>query len=576
MVKKIYKKNLALFLERYPKYTFFLPNINPFIQKRRKKDISKSQSEFEKIQDIDDIETVYVYGLDFGERINFLRKWITKKRINNLVFIEDDLESLLLFLASSFAKKIILEPKIHLFFKLEMEEESSFLDEAVSNFFSGKMRVFSSFSLKEEQKRKFESIKSQIIRFSTYHYAIHMDDLYSHLNFANFLQNLEKVPSSFFVNLLKDKFKDIPAIICGAGPSLYEEKEHLKKLKTKAFIIAGGSAIPALLSYGIKPHLGVVIDPNLEEVKRMKKGAFINIPIVYSTRVHRDVFKYFGGPLGYISSVAGGTEALFFEERFKLKQEYVIGQNLSREAFSVTTLNLELAHFFGCSPIIFCGVDLAYRDNKRYCPGVLDKESKIVSEENDPGNIFVFKKSNLVTMVKWEMEADVISKYKKDFHLKIFNSSKKGLKLSGIDFVSLKEMVKKLKSQKELEIILEKELKKVSLNISKKEIESFQIEILLSLKKCKKLISEIKNETKELMKSKKEKYSTPLMILAHRDLKEEIAYNYFLSRPKVAIMRYLENYHRSFSKLTGQKKLRKTYDLWNNLEKITLRYLKRG
>lgn len=567
-----YDENIDLFLKRYPDYTFFLPKKNNSFDKEKRylnaKYLTKFKKWTESLKNIESKEIFYVYGLNSALSYPFFRNWLEKDRTRNLVFLEDDEESLSSFLATSYAKELLSNPSVHIFFKLPYEDNSKFLDRCASHFFSGKIEVVQPPSFGLLKKRNFDLIQSHLLCSATYNRASFIDDLYSYLNFSNFYKNIDKLSSSFHLDLLKDKLKGFPSVICGAGPSLYLERENLKKIKDKAFIIAGGSAIPALLSYGIKPHLGVVIDPNLEEVERMKSAKEIDFPIAYSMRVNSEIFRYFKGALGYIGCIAEGLERIFLEEKLHLKKDFVLGQNLSKEALSVSTLNLEIAHFLGCSPIILCGVDLAYKNNKRYTPGVVKKDNKVLIKEDDPGD-FLLKDSRVLTNIKWIMEKEAISSFKNKLGIDLKNASKTGLKIEGVKNISLKEISKSF--EKELDLDAKLMIANAQVKISTKEISKLKNELKQSLVNSRNLISKIKEEVQSL-KGKKD--NTPLMILFQRELEEEIAHKYFLSRPKQALAKSLNNYYKSFSdKLSSKDKLNKLINFWDNFEQITLKYL---
>lgn len=572
-----YDENIDLFIKRYPSYTFFLPSKKSSFTKEKRylssTFLKKEKLWFESFKNIENLDNFFVYGLNCGLSFPFFKSWLEKDRTRNLIYLEDDEESFSSFLASSHAKELLLNPSVHIFFKFPFEESSKFLERCASNFFSGKIEVVKSPSLNFLKKSEFDLIRSKLLRFSTYYMASYIDDLYSYLNFSNFYKNLEKLSSSFQLDLLKDKFKGLPAIVCGAGPSLYLERQNLKKIKNKALIIAGGSAIPALLSYGIKPHLGVVIDPNEEEAHRMKNAKEIDFPIAYSTRVHSSIFKYFKGALGYIGSIGEGLERVFLENSLNLKKDFVLGQNLSKEALSVSMMNLEIAHFLGCSPIILSGVDLSYKNNKRYSPGVLKKYNRVLINKDDPGD-FLVKSKNRLTNIKWIMEKDAISSYKKNLNIDLINTSRSGLKIDGVKHQSLKDVSKHFEKKEDIDDLMKKELSIAQYKISSDEISKLKEDLRQSLINSKNLISQIKDEVKSLKESNSDKCSSPLMILYQRELEEQIAYKYFLSRPKKALAKSLSNFYKSFSdNLSKEENLNKLLDFWDNFEQIALRYI---
>jgi hypothetical protein len=557
-----YLENANLLINKEPKYTFFIPG---WVESNTSISPQIFKSWFANLEGIDECDLIYIYGLGGGESYSFFKPFLSKKG-KALVYFEDDERGLFNFLKSPLAKEILLDPSVHLFFKLNEEEDNfNFLDSALANFFSGKVRIFSSPALTTLQKNKLPSFQNKIMRLSTYYAASHIDHLYSYQNFSHFYKNVEKIPFSFNVNFLKDKFKGIPALICGAGPSLSKEIKEIKKIEDKALIIAGGSAITALLSYGLRPHLGVVIDPNDDETVRMEKTGGIDIPILYSTRVHSGVFEYFNGLLGYFSSVGQGLEGYFFEKEVGLSPSYFIGQDLTREAFSVTTTNLELAKFFGCSPIILCGVDLCYEKGRRYATGVLEGENKIVVSKSDPGESLIEKKG-VVTTVKWEMESDVISAYKKAQRIEIINTSF-GLEIEGVLPLKLERVVKEyLKRKIDVKKRVEKEISLAKMRVSVYKIKKFKEELKKSFLKSHEIISEINNLVEKSSSSSFKSLSLNISLL-ERELKEEIAYKYFLVRPFKALERVLSSWYQE------KKEIDYLSDLWHNFLEVSSKYL---
>src|SRR5690606_30787893 len=109
----------------------------------------------------------------------------------------------------------------------------------------------------------------EILREATLSYSLYQEDKYYHLLFRNLLKNFRYLSKSFQAESLKGCFQGIPAIICGAGPSLTQALPVLSECKEKALLIAGGSTITALSKNGILPHLSLAVDPNPEEYERL-------------------------------------------------------------------------------------------------------------------------------------------------------------------------------------------------------------------------------------------------------------------------------------------------------------------
>ena len=86
--------------------------------------------------------------------------------------------------------------------------------------------------------------------------------------FELLMANKQNMYSSWRIKGLFDKFKDVPAIVLGGGPSLedfiaaYKKDESLKN----SFIIAADAVLRKLLDNGIKPHLVVRCERKLTNI----------------------------------------------------------------------------------------------------------------------------------------------------------------------------------------------------------------------------------------------------------------------------------------------------------------------
>jgi hypothetical protein len=69
----------------------------------------------------------------------------------------------------------------------------------------------------------------------------------------NSFTNLKHMATSPDVGELKDQFKDVPFILIGAGPSLDESIDFLKKVQDKAIIVASNSPYRKLINSGCSP-----------------------------------------------------------------------------------------------------------------------------------------------------------------------------------------------------------------------------------------------------------------------------------------------------------------------------------
>lgn len=494
-----YSKNLSLLVEKCPKLLF-----------SRCFPKTKSLS-FRQIENVDlkNTEVVYIYGLTAYDN---LKDWLKQDPLNSIVFIEDDLKVIEAFLHTAFATELLNNKQIFLSFTLKEEQIENICEELASFFVATKIEVIA--ASHKEKSKAFPKIKELLLRKSVLASSWSFDRLFFDIHFKNFISNIDKLENSFLANKFKGKFKNIPAIVCGAGPSLEKSKEELKRAENRALIIAGGSAICSLTSLGITPHIGIAFDPNEEELERFK-NIDLKIPLLYSTRLFRKVFDVIKGPIGYLKAGIGGLSEKWLEEELKIEGESAC-KNLPDESLSVLQPSIAFAHFIGCYPIILCGADLSYTKGKRYISSMSFKN--FMEEENLTTQKRIKVNKDICTTVKWLMEAKSLEKLLKE--IKGINATEGGLKLKAIPHMSLKKASKTF-FKKELDIskLIQIEIEKSKLHITKEQINSVKQKLKLSFQTTLNLCNAMRSELQNF---------SGKAILMEMELKEEIAYKYFL------------------------------------------------
>ncbi len=336
------------FSTRYPDL-FLHMQFTPFEKKSISEDMQEAH-QWKSTLALDQIQALYVYGL--GNHATLLLDWLKEDPGRHLIFLEDDLAALDAFSKLPQAKEILDHPQIHLRFATKPWD--MLLEECAAEFSFDKIEVS---ALKKSDR--FKKIKLSLLRKTVLWNALTTETILSHQLHDNIIPNLRRIPECSYINQWKDALKGVPIIICGAGPSLKLIAEDLRKARDHAVIIACGSALSALSHLKIRPHLGIAIDPNERELHCLSGCGYRDLPLLFGSRLYPRVFELFDGPYGYIRSGTGGSLESHVEQELGLNEPY-LGYDLGREALSVTTLALSLAHFWGCNQIIFAGVDMAY------------------------------------------------------------------------------------------------------------------------------------------------------------------------------------------------------------------------
>lgn len=189
----------------------------------------------------------------------------------------------------------------------------------------------------------------------------------------NFWRNLPYIASSPGITKFRDKFKNIPAIIVSAGPSLNKNVEQIKEYVDKAVIICSGSALGALRKHDIAPHFLAAVDPFEIMYDELKQDLTSQTALLspYETQYRLIIGypgkRFFCGPAK--NYVSGKLTPL-------LPATVPISLNVS-----VASLSFHFALYIGAEPIIFTGQDMAFSPEASHADGVkahwnLDEEKQ--------------------------------------------------------------------------------------------------------------------------------------------------------------------------------------------------------
>lgn len=198
--------------------------------------------------------------------------------------------------------------------------------------------------------------------------------------FEQYLKNINWIAKSKNPMELKGKFKDIPAIVVAAGPSLNKNIEELKKTNGKVIIIAVDTIVQRLINEGIVPHFVCSIERISQVYDYFFKDKVYpkEITLVAPPLLDGRVFDSFNGELilPFRSEV---SEFRWFQRLLEIEGD--IGMQMG---LSCANIAFGLANHLGCSPIIFTGQDLAYgeTEGETHASGTTYDEIEIIKEKD--------------------------------------------------------------------------------------------------------------------------------------------------------------------------------------------------
>jgi len=556
-----FHQNLELWARLHPKEAVLLPYVEPagiaigstekgepnlYFQKGKKKfplhspeGAALEAREWFKSLSLRNIQVLYIYGVGLGYFYDAAKSWLKKKSDRTLVFLEDELNVLRHFLETERATDLLNNPQVYLIYLKEGKNKLEALDEIYWNFAMTKAKVTALPYYSQEKAQFFQELTHQIDYTADLKTALIEEYLdFGGSYFINYYRNLLDLPQSYLGDHLFGKFDKIPAIICGAGPSLEKNAHLLHQLQNRGLIFAGGSAINVLNNHGIQPHFGAGIDPNRAQQVRLRTNQAFEVPFFYRNRLNHEAFRTIHGPHLYITGSGGYDVAEYFEEKLDITGESV------EEGHNVITFCIELAHKLGCDPIVFLGLDLAFTDRKTYSGGVTfdpSVELKTMELYENFETTGLIRKdiygNPIYTLWKWIAESEWIGEWaEKHPDIRLINCTEGGLGCPGVPNEILSDAAAKYFNESiDARNRIHGEIQNSRMrNASQEKVEGAMHEMMESLRRCETDFDILIKEAGKVKEKIQQDPKTPPQllsgkaVLAETELAEEPGYKYIL------------------------------------------------
>ncbi|OCS89626.1 motility associated factor glycosyltransferase family protein [Caryophanon latum] len=256
-------------------------------------------------------------------------------------------------------------------------------------------------------------------------------------NFNNILYMLKSKNPHF----LKDKYKDKPAIVIAAGPSLEKNIEYLKQAEGKAIILAVDTVIKKVLKMGITPDFVCSLERIPEVYDYFYKDTIIpeKVTLVGPLLLDSRIFEEYKGNwiLPYRTEVA---EYKWLRHIMKATGHtgMLMGTSCAHVAFG-------MAQHLGASPIILIGQDLAYGEDESNSHvsdtiyDTLEKKPQVKSDDYIEG----YYGGQVKTTDIWLMFKTWYEKTIDKYNLNVINATEGGAKIGMTIQMSFKEAIDK-------------------------------------------------------------------------------------------------------------------------------------
>jgi hypothetical protein len=179
----------------------------------------------------------------------------------------------------------------------------------------------------------------------------------------NYEVNLPSISRTPGVKKLFDKFKSVPTVVVGAGPSLDRNLRYLAFAKGKSLIIACDTALPILSKNGILPDIVMNLDPQSNVMNFFDGIDSRQMTLIAPTIAWPPLKEAWNGNFFFFNKNAPDIKML---AEISIKHREL---GMLTPGGSVLSVAFDLAFKSGANPIAFIGQDLSYSEDNAYASG---------------------------------------------------------------------------------------------------------------------------------------------------------------------------------------------------------------
>lgn len=396
---------------------------------------------------LEDVDLFCIHGVQDGALYPILLPWLEQNPTRQILFLEEDPQTLLTLLHTDTGYRLVSHPQIGLYWLEGGESQRLLLTQLTWDFFHLRWHFIPHvcvLNLTEEQIKHDQRLYEQLEGIQIHAQILGKELLtYGEHYFTNFYTNLPLLAISDCGDRLFKRFGDLPICICGSGPSLQSQIPLLRLIRDRALLIGAGSAVAVLLAHGMIPDFGVAIDPTLSQAERIESQIGLEFPYFYRPRIHPRALQAMKGRRLYVTGAGAYEAPLYIEQALKCPKPQVDeGHNVLHFALSIAQC-LQGKSAKG-APLILLGADGAYKQNQEYSPGI-PSSSRIQAEDAPLKTLREDAQGNLlVTRKQWIAERAWLTQFARTHPgTLVINATAGGLPIEGMPHLPLADCITK-------------------------------------------------------------------------------------------------------------------------------------
>ncbi len=221
----------------------------------------------------------------------------------------------------------------------------------------------------------------------------------------NALRNIRRLPDLPVLAQFTSAVKHPPAaVILGAGPSIDEDWDLIRKAETLKFAV--DTVLEPMAHQDITPHLAFLFDSQIENARLVEAVDASRINLAVTLEVHPSVFERSWNNL-FVASCDDGVLS-WIEKRIGVSAGSV------KQGGSVATGAFDCARGLGCPAIYLAGVDLSFSAREVYCRRTAYERRALESSERfhpPEGSLYEMKRERTERKVSGRLTQENMFNY---------------------------------------------------------------------------------------------------------------------------------------------------------------------